>query len=279
MGAALELLANMVYGFVSGIAEFLPISSHAHQVILDHMLNLNGSGQLRGLLVHVAMLAALMTCCTSLFSRFGREQRKATRRGGRLSRVDMVTRLESRLIKTAAIPMVLGYIILNFAASDTYSLGNIALFLVINGLVLYLPEHLIRGNKDPRSMSALDAVLMGLCAAFSFFPGISRIACVTSVAVGRGADKGYAMNWALLLSVPALIVMIVLDLIVIVTQGVGTISLGIVVGSLAAALAAFAGAYIAIGMLKVITSRTGYSVFAYYAWGAALFSVILSLIV
>lgn len=275
----MDLLGNLLYGFVSGMTEFLPISSHAHQTILDRMLNLSGSGQLRRLLIHIAMLAALVFSCTNLLSRFGREQRKVTRHANRLSKADMVTRLEFRLIKTAAVPMMLGYVIFSFIASDTYSLGNVALFLVINGLVLYLPEHLIQGNKDSRSMSALDAVLMGLCAAFSYFPGISRVACVTSVAVGRGADKGYAMNWALLLSVPALIIMIVLDLIVIVTQGVGVVSFGDVIGNLAAAIAAFAGAYIAIGMLRLITSRAGYSSFAYYAWGAALFSVILSLIV
>lgn len=275
----MNLLANLIYGFVSGIAEFLPISSSAHQTILDHMLHLDGSPQLRSLFIHLGLLAALFVRCANLFSRFDRERRRATRRLGRAATADRFTWMELRFVRTAAVPMVIGYVVLRFVGPATYSLGSVALFLVINGLILYLPEHLIRGNKGPRSMSALDALLVGICSALGSLTGISRIGCGTCAALSRGADRSYALNWALLLSAPALIVLIVLDLIMVITQGLGIFSFLIFISCLVSAAAAFAGAYVAIGMIRLIGSRTGYSSFAYYAWGAALFSIILSLIV
>lgn len=275
----MNLLADLLYGFVSGVSEFLPISSSAHQIIFDHMLHLDGSVQMRSLFVRVALFAALLLRCANLFSRFGREQRRMNRRSGRAGTADRSTWLELRFIRTAAVPMVIGYVILRFVGPDTYTLGTVAFFLVINGLILYLPEHLIRGNKGPRSMSALDALLVGTCSALGSLSGISRIGCGTCAALSRGADRSYALNWALLLSAPALIVLIVLDLIVIATQGIGVFSFMIFLSCLISAVAAFAGGYIAIGMIRLMATRTGYSGFAYYAWGAALFCVILSLIV
>ena len=49
-----------------------------------------------------------------------------------------------------------------------------AIFLVLNAVILFLPTLLPTGNKDARSMSPLDAMLIGLSGVLGAVPGFSR---------------------------------------------------------------------------------------------------------
>ena len=72
-------LQNILYGFVSGLTEFLPISSEAHKVLLRRIFGISESSTIQDVLIHVAMLFAILTCCRALIAHLGREQRKAER--------------------------------------------------------------------------------------------------------------------------------------------------------------------------------------------------------
>jgi hypothetical protein len=71
---------------------------------------------------------------------------------------------------------------------------------------------MLQGNKDAKSMSSIDSILIGAVGGLSVFGGISRIGCTSSVAVARGADRQQAIKWSLLLSVFALASLCCLDL-------------------------------------------------------------------
>ena len=99
----------------------------------------------------------------------------------------------------------------------------------------------------------------------------------TSYAVARGADRRHALNWALLVSVPALVIMTIMDFIAIFTAA-PAITFITVVGYLLAIAASFIGSYYSITIMKFLAVKVGYSAFAYYSWGMALFSFVLYLI-
>ena len=46
------------------------------------------------------------------------------------------------------------------------SLAMLTIFLVINGILLFVPQYIPSGNKDGRNLSLLDGLLMGLAGAF-----------------------------------------------------------------------------------------------------------------
>ena len=94
----------------------------------------------------------------------------------------------------------------------------------------------------------------------------------------READKQNGVTWALLLSVPAVAMLILLDFIAMFTVGIGTITLAVLGGYLLSMIFAFAGAFIGVSSIKVLITHSDYSGFAYYDVGLALFSFVLYLI-
>jgi len=107
-------------------------------------------------------------------------------------------------------------------------------------------------------------------------PGISRVGAVTSAGIAQGADREQALRWSLLLSIPALVVLLAMDVYSIMTVGLGAVA---ILQTVLAAVAAFGGAYVGIRMMRFMAVRAGFSGFAYYCWGAALFTLLMYLTV
>ena len=232
----------------------------------------------RDLLVHIAILLALLTACRNMIRSLQRDQEMAAK-AGRIGKRRRSFRglLDIRLVKTAAVPMLIGLLLLFVTRSLANNLVTISVFLIINGIILFVPDRMTTGNKDARSMTKLDSILMGLSGAMSVFPGISRIGTTSSMAVARGADRHQALNWALLLSIPALAVIIGFDVLSLFSQGAGVGLWQNFFGYILSAAAAFAGGYAGISLVRALTARGNLSGFAYYSWGAGLFLFILYL--
>lgn len=272
----MSILQSLLYGLVSGATEILPVSSQAHQGMMLRLFGVSSSQPLRDFLVHIAILLALWFSCQTVLRRYMRENRvrsSARRTYSTRGQYDL------RIVKTAAVPLVIGQIVYFATARMQYSCAWIALFLLINGVILILPEYMSHGNKDAATMSGLDGVVMGVCGALSAFPGVSRNGTISSYCVARGASRQNAFNWIMVLSVPALVLMCLLDLINIFTIGVSITSFLDFLGYFISAIAAFGGAYLGYLLLRLLTAQSNYSVFAYYSWGAALLSFTLYLIV
>ena len=128
-------------------------------------------------------------------------------------------------------------------------------------------------------MSLLDSYLIGIAGALSAFPGISRIGSSTSVAYARGAVRQNALNWALLLSIPALVALMGMDILNIITNISAVNFWSSFLYYILAAGSTYIGGCFGILLMKFLTVRTGFSGFSYYSWGAALFTFILYLTV
>jgi len=269
-------LQSLLYGLISGFAEFLPISAEAHRRIL-HFLTGTQSSPLVELAIHISVLLALLLSCWPQLSKLQRERRIAAVPPRRRKRQPDVRSLKDlRLLRTAVVPLLLGFVLMLWTADAADKLWVLALILTVNGILLYLPPYFPGGNKESHSVSALDGVLIGLSAVLGVIPGLSRITGMTSAGQLRRCDRSYVLEIALLLSIPALIVLIIVDFICLFTVG-AAISGGLVLNCLLAALTAFPGAYFGITFIRFLAVKVGFSGFAYYSWGAALFTFILYL--
>lgn len=272
----LNWLESLVFGLVSGLAEFLPVSAQAHRAML---LKLFGSGQedpLLRLLIHFGAFLAVIVASKPQIAQIRRERRLARIPKRRRKRQpDSKILLDLQIVRTAFVPSLLGLVIYAATGSWSGSLLSIAAFLLLNGLVLFLPAHLPAGNKDSRSMSGLDSLLIGLSAALGMIPGISRMGMTTSTAQIRGADKQQALTWSLLLSIPVLLCLMGLDIYGIASIGTAAFGGAVLFRFILSAAAAYCGGYIAIQFMRFLAVKAGFSGFAYYSWGAALFAFIL----
>ena len=273
----LDWLYSIVFGLISGIAELLPVSAPAHEALVNKLFGMTDIPLLR-LLVHAAVWFALYL---SLRDEVGMLllERKISRIPPRRRhrQPDPVRIRDLKFLRTALFVMVLGFVAAFVLKSVEVKLNGIALFLVINGVILYIPGHLPIGNKDSRSMTPADGVLLGFCTAAAIFPGVSRVGVGISVATGRGAGKETALHWALMLDLAAMLFVVGFDAMDLFNAGLGTLSVSTMICCGLACAAAFGGALAGIRMMRFLAFRTGISGFAYYCWGAALFAFLMYL--
>lgn len=275
----ISLIESLIYGLICGFAEFLPISSTAHRSMLNCLFGVDKEEPLMALFLHIGALMALLVSSRSLLQRLHKEleiKRIARRRSRR--QPDEMVLLDLSLIKTAGIVLLFGFLFYFKAAAWNGNLPMIAIFLVINGIILHVPLYLPKGNKDARSMSRLDALLLGIGNALLVIPGLSRVGLSTSLGIARGASPQNAYKWSLLLGIPALAAIIVMDLFGVVSAGLGQLDFPFILQCILCGCTAYIGATGGISLMKMIVHRTGIENFSYYCWGAALFTFILYMI-
>ena len=268
---------SLIYGLISGFSEFLPISPDAHQWLFAE---LTGVGQVHlphRLFSHIGGLLALLLTCKPQIDKLSRERRIAALPARRRKRQPDVKSLsEIRFLRMAGGLLLLSIPAFVLVSREGEQLWLMALLLLLNGVILYVPQFLPGGNKGALSLSAADSLLTGIAGAFGRLPGISGIGASMSALKVRGVDWQYALQVCLLLSVPALGIALGCDVYGMVLAGVG-ISLGHIFYYLLTALSAFAGAYFGIIFMRFLAVKAGFSGFAYYCWGMALFTFFLYL--
>lgn len=275
----MNFFESLIYGVISGLTEIFPVSSQANQMVMRHLFGVPEKEPIRDLLVHIAVLAAIVLACRGMFTKIRREQVLAYRMRRNPSQIRALKGVyDMRLVRTAVPVMVIG-LFASLLFADFYDRRPLfALILLINGAITLIPTYMHQGNKDARLMTRGDSLLIGFAAACSAVPGISRNGAIMFMTLMRKADKQNGVTWALLLSVPALAVLMVLDFISIFTVGIGTVTIAVLGGYLVSMLAAFVGAFLAVNTLKVLVLRSDYSGFAYYDFGLALLTFVLYLI-
>ena len=267
-------LESLLYGLISGFTRFIPISSSAHQAIFCTIFGFENADPLQNLLVDIALLASLITVFKPYFDKIrSRGSALRTRRNYSNENSGDVS-----LTRNALLPMLIVSLVLYYIINSNTSLLLVSAGLLLNGIILFLPSRLLQGNKDGRSMTLLDSIIIGTLSALSAIPGISGIGCAVSSAKMRGADSKKALHWAATLSITMLVIKLLVDCALILSAaGAGYIDFRFF-GYLFSVIGAYIGGYIAIIMIsRLITMRSTLSGFAYYSWGAALFSFILFL--
>lgn len=272
----LSWLECLIYGLISGFTEFLPVSSVAHQTLYLKILGeepvpvLQFSG-------YLGCIAALLTVFMPDLLRLRRERRLASvPKNRRRRQPDFGILMESKVLRMATLTVLVLFAGYSLVYQLYQRLWIMAILMAINGIVLFVPPYFPSANKSARSLSSLDALCIGLAAGAGMIPGISRVGCAISAAGLRGADRQYAADLSLLMSIPALAVLAVIGMVA--SLGTVAFSAAIVLCCVSTAVAAFVSGYFGIYFMRFLAHRVGYSGFAYYCWGAALFTLLIYLI-
>ena len=271
-------LEGILYGLLSGIAEFVPVSAQAHKAILRQLLGANGKLPLMELFIHMGVLAALIVCINEQIHRLYREYQLRRNSRRRRRAPDRQSSADISLLKTACVPLILGFVFYAATSRMTEKLYIVAIFLLLNGILLYIPLHVPTGNKDARTMSKLDSLFIGILSMASVLPGISRIGMCCSASVLRGAEPKQAYRWGLFLSIPALAIMCCFDIYDVFVAGFGGMGMTVFLQCVLSGIMAYIGAFFTIKLVRSLALRVGLFNLSYYCWGAALFAFILYLI-
>lgn len=274
----LNWFESVLYGLFSGLTDILPVSAQAHKTLMLKFFGIKGDMALLDLLIHLAVALALYIHC--------RDQLVRMIRAKTLSRVpkkkrkrplDMRSLMDLSLLKTMLVPVILGLLLYRKASGMQGNLILLSVFLLINGILLYVPQFLPSSNKDSRTLSRVEGLLMGLGGALSVIPGISAIGAANSIGSVCGVERTYGLNMTLMMDLFLTVGLLVYDVMGIMTAGLGTLSVLIVLRYLMTTVIAFCAATLGIRMMRQLAENQGYAVFAFYCFGLALFTFILNL--
>ncbi len=275
----MNLLQSVLYGFLSGIADIVPVSSRAHGILLLKIFGTTVDSNFVLLFFHVGVLLALYTSSVSNLTRIRRALALArVPKKKRRRPLDMKSLMDFRLLRTMAVPIILAYLFYGKAYAMGANHWLVAIFLFVNGVVLYIPQWLPTGNKDARSMSRVDGLLIGLGGAVSILPGMSYMGGMLSVGSVCGVDKQYNLDNALIAGILVNLCIVVSDLLRMLDAGLTGITFQIVLTCLATGAAAFGGTLLGVKILRNFTKSGSYTLFSFYCWGLALFTFFLNLV-
>ena len=279
----MSLLMAIFLGFVQGVTEFLPVSSSGHLSILQNIFNLHYSEaehMFFDVLLHMGTLAAVFIVyrkdikqmiSETLGALTGKDEAGISARGGRLS-PNVRTAL---FVVIGTIPL---FIILPFYDKVESLYSNtifIAFALIVTGAILYITDKMEPGNKNEKTMTLTDSVIIGAAQACAVIPGLSRSGATVSAGISRGLKKDFALKFSMLLSIPAVLGSLLVTLIKAISAGI-TWSLFPIY--LVGAVVAGVTGYFALNVFRYLIAKNKFGVLAYYCFGVGALTLILSII-
>ena len=275
----LNFYQSILYGIISGVTEILPVSSQAHRILLLDIFGRASQPELLRLMTDLGIVAALYYACQNHIIRILRSRRLSRVPKRRRKRpLDTTSLLDMRLISTMIIPVILSFFLYGKAQGLVSGKLLLAVFMLLNGVVLYIPQFFRGANRDSRTMSGLHGLLIGVGGATGIVPGMSSVAGAYSVASLCGVDKTYGLNIVLLMDMVACVGLAVFDVFGLMSAGLGGIAFGTVMIYILSGIVSFVSATLTIKLLRNIISEISFGVFAYYCWGVALFTFIMNLL-
>ena len=276
----LNWLQSILFGLVSGAADIIPVSGQAHQLLLLKFFGVNQLPNLLALLLHLSVAAALYLSSQGQFVRMNRARALARIPKKKRKRpLDTRSMMDWSLIKTMLVPTAIGLLLNSRVRGWSVNMFLIAGMLFINGLILYIPQFLPTSNRDSRTLTRLEGVLMGLGAGASVLPGISTVGIMVSIASVCGIERLYGLNMTFIVKLFFLIGLMVYDVLAIITDGLGGLTVMLLIQYIFTAALSFGAAMLGIRTLRRLAPEHGFHTFGVYCWGLALFTFILNLVV
>jgi undecaprenyl-diphosphatase len=301
----LELWEAIVLGIIQGLTEFLPVSSSGHLALAQYFFGITEPQLFFDIMLHVGTLGAIIVVfqrdIRDIFiaivgrnnplgppllrgnprdkGKGGKEEREKRRFSAALSSSGYQMTKESGrmfalLIVVGSVPTVIIALIINMFVERLFVTPLfVSGMLLTTGVILWLSGRSGTAGAGLTpcptcGLNIVNALIIGAAQGFAVLPGISRSGATISAALMRGVDREEAARFSLLLSVPAILGAVLLELKDIsgIDISVWTIIAGTVV--------AFVVGYVAIKVLLRTLRRGQFSRFAYYCWGIGVVSVL-----
>lgn len=272
----------IILGLVQGIAEFLPISSSGHLAILQNLFNMSdieGGHMFFDVLLHFGTLVAICFMYWSDIKAMVVEVlallsgRKAVTADGRPKQYPAARMFF--LIVAATLPLVLILPINDYIGELSQSTVFVGIALILTGFLLLVSDKMTPGTKTEKNMRFSDALIIGLCQCVAILPGLSRSGTTITAGIATGQNRGYAVKFSLLMSIPAVLGATLLELIKAIKTGIDA---SLIPAYLFGMVAAMVSGVLAIGLLKMIAKSKRFGGFAYYCWIVGALTIILSMI-
>jgi len=197
----MTLFQSLLLGIIEGLTEFIPVSSTAHMLIVQKLLNIPASDAMFAFLILVQIgplialilyfWADLLSLIKAFFATpFSTEENKLV-----------------WYIIIASLPALLAGLLLKHVVEGLFKtpLLEASIRLITAAILLTLAEFFGKRTRDLESMTWLDALIVGLFQILAVFPGASRSGSTIAGGMLRGLDRPAAARFAFLLAIPVML--------------------------------------------------------------------------
>lgn len=290
----MSIFKAIILGIVQGLTEFLPVSSSGHLAIMKNLLHVETeTGILFDVLLHCAtLIAVLVVMYRDVFKLivdfFGIVRDVAINIGRFFSNLTSIHKkpyivIASTSYRKFVVMLIISTIptgILGILLSDVVESASVALLvpgvcLIATGLILFLSDLLKEGRKKPKNANYGDAFVVGVSQGVATLPGLSRSGVTITACLLCGFDRKFAVKYSFIMSMPAILGAMILELKDIGGTPVGGSDIAAyIIGMIVAAVVGFFAIRI---MLNLVMNRY-FKYFAFYCLGVGAISIIAYLV-
>ena len=209
----MSVFQAIILGLIQGITEFMPVSSSGHLVLLQKIFGITEAALVFDTAVHGGTLVAVLLVLRRDIWNIIRH---------------IVQPLTLWLI-IATVPAIIAALLFKQRVEEAFTSASFLGFaFLVTSALLFVSDKLSRSTGKPGGLPArlesaaqsrfkdemnlIDALLIGLLQAVAIVPGISRSGATISVALSRRLEKDFAARFSFLLSIPAILGALVLQM-------------------------------------------------------------------
>ncbi len=186
----------IILGLTQGLAEFLPISSSGHLLLVQKIFNLPSTGLLLEVLLHAGTLLAVLVVYFKLFWNMVRHP---------------VRSLLPELV-VATIPAVIATLAFGDFFDAAFEGNFLGFSFLITTAVLLASDFLSGRVVTHDRLTWRDTIAMGIMQAFAILPGVSRSGSTIAAGVSSGLKRKKAADFSFMMSAPAILGSLVMSL-------------------------------------------------------------------
>lgn len=234
----MNLLTAAILGIVQGLCEFLPVSSSGHLVLLQNIFDIEEGALFFDVMLHIGTLAAVFAVYHK--------------------KIWALLKKPFQRLTLLLVISTLGTVALALIFRDTFEEafggGLLGFGFLLTTLVLFINHFKAKGGASAEKLSLPGAIGIGLMQGIAIFPGLSRSGSTITGARLFGLSKDDAAEYSFLLSIPAILGSLVLQLPDVMEYGIGGLEWShIILGTIAAALSGYFAIRL---MLKLIREKS-----------------------
>ncbi len=246
----MTVIQALILGIIQGLAEFLPISSSGHLVLLQRIFGIDEGTLTFDVILHIGTLIPV-------FIVFKDEI---------IGLIKKPFQRLTLLLIVGTLPAVIAALFFGDIIEKLFEGGLfLAVGFFITGVFLLYADRAGSTKKREEHMSVFDALIIGLMQALAICPAISRSGSTITGALLRNVERETAARFSFLLSIPAIAGALVLQIKKLVTGEVTASSIDIIPTVVGFAAAAVCG-YFAIRFMLKLIKDCKLKYFSYYVF-------------
>jgi undecaprenyl-diphosphatase len=194
-------LHAIILGIIEGIAEFLPISSTGHLILVSHIMGIPNTDALKSFEIAI-QLGAILAVFLIYFKKF--------------IDIEILKKLFVAFLPTGVLGFTLYKLIKGYLIGNPYI---VVATLFIGGVVMLIVESWYKKNSKEKTglrsikdLSYSDVIKLGLFQSIAMIPGVSRSGSTIIGGLAMGIPRSLLAEFTFLLAVPTMAVATLYDI-------------------------------------------------------------------